>query len=155
MDEEIIAQLIEENERLRKELAEENEITDILDERVKNLEYENEMLITNIESFMKITAKNFSILKDDDEIIDPDHQKVFLELKLKSLKFSKNLEKIQKQLKTNLSLLLQGHTSPVRCVAVTSDNKNVISSSYDNTIRIWNLLEKIQEAVLEGHTDSV
>ena len=53
MDEEIIAQLIEENERLRKELAEENEITDILDERVKNLEYENEMLITNIESFMK------------------------------------------------------------------------------------------------------
>ena len=109
----------------------------------------------NIESFMKITAKNFSILKDDDEIIDPDHQKVFLELKLKSLKFSKNLEKIQKQLKTNLSLLLQGHTSPVRCVAETSDNKNVISGSYDNTIRIWNLLEKIQEAVLEGHTDSV
>jgi hypothetical protein len=53
MDEDIIAQLIEENERLRKELAEENEITDILDERVKNLEYENEMLITNIESFMK------------------------------------------------------------------------------------------------------
>jgi hypothetical protein len=53
MDEDIIAQLIEENERLRKELAEENVITDILDERVKNLEYENEMLITNIESFMK------------------------------------------------------------------------------------------------------
>jgi hypothetical protein len=53
MDEDIIAQLIEENERLRKQLAEENEITDILDERVKNLEYENEMLITNIESFMK------------------------------------------------------------------------------------------------------
>jgi hypothetical protein len=53
MDEDIIAQLIEENDRLRKELAEENEITDILDERVKNLEYENEMLITNIESFMK------------------------------------------------------------------------------------------------------
>ena len=53
MDEDIIAQLIEENDRLRKQLAEENEITDILDERVKNLEYENEMLITNIESFMK------------------------------------------------------------------------------------------------------
>ena len=53
MDEDIVAQLIEENERLRKELAEENDITDILDERVKNLEYENEMLLNSIESYMK------------------------------------------------------------------------------------------------------
>ena len=61
MDEDIIAQLIEENERLRKQLAEENEITDILDERVKNLEYENEMLITNIESFMKSSRTRMRI----------------------------------------------------------------------------------------------
>lgn len=53
MDEDIVAQLIEENERLRQELAEENDITDILDERVKKLEYENEMLLNSIESYMK------------------------------------------------------------------------------------------------------
>ena len=46
-------ELAEENKRLRNELAEENKITDILDERVKNLEYENEMLITSIEAYMK------------------------------------------------------------------------------------------------------
>ena len=47
-------------------------------------------------------------------------------------------------------------------MAVTSDSKYIISGSGDpfdddseNTIRIWNLLEKRQEAVLEGHTSAV
>ena len=35
-------------------------------------------------------------------------------------------------------------------MAIATDKKYVISSSWDKTIRIWNLLEKRQEAVLES-----
>ena len=45
---------------------------------------------------------------------------------------------------------------------MTNDNKYIISGSgnpisknSDNTIRIWNLLEKRQETVLQGHTSYV
>ena len=34
---------------------------------------------------------------------------------------------------------------------MTSDDKYVISCSSDFTVRIWNLLEKTQETVLQGH----
>ena len=40
-------------------------------------------------------------------------------------------------------------------LAVTSDNKYIVSGSADKTIRIWNLLEIKQEAVLEAQTDYV
>ena len=33
-----------------------------------------------------------------------------------------------------------------------NDNKYIISSSVDNTIRVWNPLEKRQESVLQEHT---
>ena len=37
----------------------------------------------------------------------------------------------------------------------SSNDIYIISGAMDNTIRIWNLLEKTQEAVLEGHTNAV
>ena len=37
----------------------------------------------------------------------------------------------------------------------SSDNKFIVSGSSDKTIIIWNLLEKRQETVLQGHTDYV
>ena len=43
----------------------------------------------------------------------------------------------------------------VKCVAITSDNKYIVSGGSDKTVRIWNLQDKTQEAVLQGHTDSV
>jgi WD domain, G-beta repeat. len=43
---------------------------------------------------------------------------------------------------------LQGHLNWVQTVAVTKDNKYIVSGSYDKTIRIWNLLEKKQKAFL-------
>ena len=51
--------------------------------------------------------------------------------------------------------VLQGHTSPVLNLTVTSDDKYIISVSEDNTISIWNFLERRQETVLQGHTSSV
>ena len=50
---------------------------------------------------------------------------------------------------------MQGHTDYVFTVAVTEDDKYIISGTDDKTIRIWNLLEKRQESVLEGNTDSI
>ena len=38
---------------------------------------------------------------------------------------------------------------------MTSDNKFIISGSYDNTIRIWNFFEKRQETVLLEHSSTV
>ena len=58
------------------------------------------------------------------------------ETKIESFKFSKNKDEIQKQLKSIFNLFLEGHTDYITTVAVTSDNKYVISGSRDKTIRI-------------------
>ena len=47
--------------------------------------------------------------------------------------------------------ILEDHTDRLRCVAVTTHNKYVISCSDDNTIRLWNLLKKTQETIVENH----
>ena len=62
---------------------------------------------------------------------------------------------IVKQLERDYKLFLEGHTSYINSIAITSDNKYIISGSSDKTIRIWNLLEKRQETVLKGHTSGV
>ena len=51
------------------------------------------------------------------------------ETKLESFKFSKNLTEIQKQLQSNFNVFLQGHSSSVYSLAVTSDDKYVVSGS--------------------------
>ena len=73
--------------------------------------------------------------------IDCD-QNLLIMSKQKSLKFSKNIQVIQKQLQISFNFFLQGYTSSVSSVAVTSDNKYIVSGSWDNKVRIWNLLEK-------------
>ena len=61
--------------------------------------------------------------------------------------------------------MLQGHTSPVHSITLTSDNKYLVSGSgslnltlstgTDNTVRIWSLKQKKEIAALEGHYDVV
>ena len=43
--------------------------------------------------------------------------------------------------------MLKWHTDSISSVAMTSDNKYIISSSFENIVRVWDLLEKRQEAV--------
>ena len=50
---------------------------------------------------------------------------------------------------------MQDHTNLVNCVAVTNDNKFIVSCSDDKSVRLWDFITKKQEAVLLGHTDAV
>jgi len=40
-------------------------------------------------------------------------------------------------------------------IAITSENKFMTSGGYNNTVHVWNLQEKCQEAVLKGHKGNV
>ena len=71
------------------------------------------------------------------------------------LKLSKNLEETKKQLENDFKLFVEGHSSIVRTVAITSDSKFIISGSCDKSIRMWSLFDRKQEATLLGHTDFV
>ena len=62
------------------------------------------------------------------------------------------VDNIKKALAQEFNLFLEAHTESVYCVAVTSDNKYIISGSHDKTIRLWNLKDKRQECVFEGHS---
>jgi WD40 repeat protein len=51
--------------------------------------------------------------------------------------------------------VLQGHTSPVIAVAVTSDGRRAVSASGDKTLRLWDLESGQTIHTLQGHTASV
>ena len=40
-------------------------------------------------------------------------------------------------------------------IALTTDSKYIVFGSNSNTVSIWSLLDKKEEAILEGHTESV
>ncbi|MDB9492226.1 WD40 repeat domain-containing protein [Dolichospermum circinale CS-534/05] len=50
---------------------------------------------------------------------------------------------------------LSGHSRSVNAIAVTPDGKTVISGSWDNTIKIWDVGTGTQKFTLEGHSDPV
>ena len=66
-----------------------------------------------------------------------------------------NVKDAKKKLEEDYGLIIEGHTGWVASVAITHDNKYVVSGGGDNTVRVWNLEYKRQEAVLQGHTDRV
>ncbi|KAH3672169.1 hypothetical protein WICPIJ_010108 [Wickerhamomyces pijperi] len=49
--------------------------------------------------------------------------------------------------------VLQGHTGSVR--SVTGHGEIIISGSYDNTVRVWDLRLGAEKFVLRGHTDRI
>jgi WD40 repeat protein len=52
-------------------------------------------------------------------------------------------------------LSFNGHSGWVRAVAVTTDGKNVISGSSDNTLKLWSLETGEQLLTFNGHSSSV
>jgi WD40 repeat protein len=51
--------------------------------------------------------------------------------------------------------ILEGHTEAVYCVAVSPDGQQIVSSSEDHTVRVWNAQTGDQRAVLKGHSEGV
>jgi WD40 repeat protein len=51
--------------------------------------------------------------------------------------------------------VFEGHTGSVTSVAFSTDGKQIVSGSYDNTVRVWDAQTGVKRAVLEGHTDLV
>ena len=74
--------------------------------------------------------------------------------RLKELK-SMTVDNIKQALAQDFGLFLEAHTDSVICIAMTSDNKYLLSGSIDKTIRLWDLYDKRQECFLEGHSDCV
>ena len=63
-------------------------------------------------------------------------------------------------LESHFSLFLEGHAGFVKAVAITRDEKYIISGPefnllQDYTIRIWKIEDKRQDGVLVGHTDGI
>lgn len=52
-------------------------------------------------------------------------------------------------------LILEGHTNVISGVAFSADGKRVISSSWDKTLRIWDINNRTEIATLSGHRDWV
>ena len=66
-----------------------------------------------------------------------------------------DIEEGLKWLKESYDLLIEGHASYVRSIAITHNNKYIISGGEDKTIRIWNFQKKRQKDILNGHTGYV
>jgi WD40 repeat protein len=50
---------------------------------------------------------------------------------------------------------LEGHTKAVYSVAFSPDSRQVVSGSYDKTVRLWDAVTGALLQTLEGHTEAV
>ena len=62
--------------------------------------------------------------------------------------------KVQADWSTTLQTL-EGHSSSVTSVAFSPDGKQVVSGSYDETVRLWDAVTGAALQTLEGHSDPV
>ena len=51
--------------------------------------------------------------------------------------------------------VLRGHTKYVSSIVITSNNKYIVSGSWDKTLIIWNFQDKTKYAILQGHSYAV
>lgn len=75
-------------------------------------------------------------------------------------KKANNKRASMKMIESEFKLYLEGHTSCINTVIISNDNTLIASgsglqSSYENTIRIWNLKDEQQISLLQGHTETV
>ena len=93
----------------------------------------------------EIRSEHKSLNKDIDNIVKYIKKNIEIQ----------NIDSMKMHLERKYHLFIEGHTNRVSSIVITSDNKYIISGSWDQTVRIWNLQDKSQEAVLRGHTGYV
>ncbi|MCK6458270.1 MAG: serine/threonine protein kinase [Planctomycetes bacterium] len=54
-----------------------------------------------------------------------------------------------------IQALLRGHEDPVSALAFTPDGKQVVTASYDKTVRVWEAVSGHELAVFQGHDEAV
>jgi len=52
-------------------------------------------------------------------------------------------------------IVLEGHENVVSALSFSDDGKQLVSASWDRTVRVWDTSSGRQEALLEGHSDWV
>ena len=67
---------------------------------------------------------------------------------------TKTLDKLR-ELSEDYGLSIEGHSQSIRCLAITNDNKYLISGSDDTTLRVWKIPEMYQITVLPGHKSRI
>ena len=73
---------------------------------------------------------------------------------LKELELAKEIASMRRSnaadfLGKKFGLWLEGHTSEIKNIKISSDDKYIVSSGDDNTLRIWDLQNKTQKAILQ------
>ena len=56
--------------------------------------------------------------------------------KMRAVKFPKDLNELKNKLESDFQLFVEGHTKAVSCLAITHDDKFIVSGSFDNTLKI-------------------
>ena len=50
-----------------------------------------------------------------------------------------------------LVAVAEGHVRFISCMAIDCEDKYIVTGSWDKTLRVWDLLQKRQVCVLDGH----
>ena len=83
----------------------------------------------DLKNFEKIVDQNFVILEEKKKNITTKVNSLLNDLNINSVEFLKTVEELKNKLESNLYLFLEIYNREVKCVAVTSDNKHMISCS--------------------------
>ena len=83
----------------------------------------------DLKNFEKIVDQNFVILEEKKKNITTKVNSLLNDLNINSVEFLKTVEELKNKLESNLYLFLEIYNLEVKCVAVTSDNKHMISCS--------------------------
>ncbi|ETO08786.1 hypothetical protein RFI_28600 [Reticulomyxa filosa] len=109
-------------------------------------------LVTSFQGFSKNFYCTFLFIPEEDIQIIVQHWVRVLNIKLGWINdFNKLVFNYSKYFR--LLKVLKGHKSGINSVRLSANGCKVISSSNDNTVRIWNVASGKQIQIFEGHTN--
>ena len=121
---------------------------------IYDMKRREEKMLANQSRF--VAEKALAIAKEDSYLA----RKLAVEVLPKDLRhperpYTSEAEKALREACKYGSAVLAGHTFHVNSAAYSPDGREIVSASWDNTIRIWDSVTGECKRVLEGHTDDV